>query len=130
MNERVLNTHLQLDPTLNGKVELLKEGYAKVRLVTSAIMIADTQGLVHGGFIFGAADFTAMAAVNDPFVVLAKSTSKFLSPVREGQEVLFEGNISSKDGARVSVEVVGSVEDKQVFVGTFYTAVLEKHVLG
>lgn len=27
------------------------------------------QGLVHGGFIFGAADFAAMSAVNNPFVL-------------------------------------------------------------
>lgn len=124
-----LNTHLKIDQTLNGKVTTLKKGYAKVSLQTSAIMIADEQGLVHGGFIFGAADFTAMAAVNDPFVVLAKSETKFLAPVKEGELVTFEGHITEEKGNRATVEVVGSVAEKKVFLGTFYTATLDKHVL-
>ncbi len=124
-----LNTHLKIDQTLNGKVVTLKEGYAKIILQTSPIMIADEQGLVHGGFIFGAADFTAMAAVNDPFVVLAKSETKFLAPVKEGESVTFEGTITNQEGKRATVEVLGSVGERKVFIGTFYTAVLEKHVL-
>lgn len=123
-----LNTHLKIDQTLNGKVLELAEGYAKIALKTSTIMIADAQGLIHGGFIFGAADFAAMAAVNDPFVVLSKSETKFLAPVKEGQSVLFEGTITSKEGKKATVEVVGSVDEKKVFVGTFYTAVLDKHL--
>jgi len=124
-----LNTHLKIDQTLNGNIIELREGYAKVLLKTTAIMIADKEGLVHGGFIFGAADFTAMAAVNDPFVVLAKSETKFLAPVKEGESVTFEGTITNQEAKRAIVEVVGSVDKKSVFVGTFYTAILEKHVL-
>jgi acyl-coenzyme A thioesterase PaaI-like protein len=123
------NTHLKIDQTLNGRVLELKEDYAKVILKTTSIMIADREGLVHGGFIFGAADFTAMVAVNHPFVVLAKSEVKFLAPVKEGEIVTFEGNVTNKENHRASVEVVGIVADKPVFKGVFYTAILEKHVL-
>ncbi len=83
----------------------------------------------NGGFIFGAADFTAMAAVNDPFVVLAKSETKFLAPVRVNESVLFEGTVIQNDGKKFTVEVVGSVGNKKVFTGIFYTVVLDKHVL-
>ncbi len=124
-----LNTHLKIDHTLNGSVLKLKKGYAKIALQTTSIMIADAQGLVHGGFIFGAADFCAMATINDPLVVLAKSEVKFFAPVKMGEAVEFEGTISEEKGNRATVEVTGAVKEKKVFIGTFYTAILEKHLL-
>ncbi len=124
-----LNTHLKLDQTLNGTLKELKNGYAKVTLQTTPIMIADEEGLVHGGFIFSAADFTAMAAINDPYVVLAKSETTFLAPVKVGEVVSFEGTISQQDGNRATVDVIASVNKKVVFKGIFFTAVLKKHVL-
>jgi len=69
-----LNTHLKIDNTLCGKVTKLEQNYAQVLLHTTAQMSADAQGLVHGGCIFGAADYAAMSAVNDPLVVLGAST--------------------------------------------------------
>jgi acyl-coenzyme A thioesterase PaaI-like protein len=125
-----LNTHLNIDQTLNGKVIELKDSFAKIELTTTELMRADEQGLVHGGFIFGSADFTAMATINHPFVVLAKSEVKFLAPVKIGESVLFEGEVSENDGRKATVKVVGKVADKEVFLGTFYTVVLDKHVLG
>ena len=124
-----LNTHLKIDTLLNGKVLELSKGYAKIELKTTDIMRADEQGLVHGGFIFGAGDFTAMATVNDPFVVLAKSETKFLAPVKVGQNVVFEGNIIQSEGRKFTVEVDGFIDEKKVSVGTFYTVVLDVHVL-
>jgi acyl-coenzyme A thioesterase PaaI-like protein len=124
-----LNTHLKIDQSLNGEVIELKENYAKIELKTSSIMKADEQGLVHGGFIFGAADFAAMACVNDPFVVLAKSEVKFLAPVKVGQSIVFEANAEETDGRKYRVKVVGTSQNKEVFTGTFYAVVLDKHVL-
>jgi acyl-coenzyme A thioesterase PaaI-like protein len=124
-----LNTHLKIDQSCNGTVSKLREDYAKITLKTTSIMIVDDKGLIHGGFIFGAADFTAMAAVNHPFVVLAKSEVKFLAPVKEGEIVTFEGRVIEKEGNRATVEVVAMVEENSVFKGRFYTATLEKHVL-
>ena len=124
-----LNTHLKLDNELNGTIIELKENYAKVELKTLEKMAADMQGLVHGGFIFCAADFAAMAAVNDPYVVLAKSTVKFTAPVKAGDIVFLEGNIIQKEGNKVTVEVSAKVEEKEVFKGEFLTVVLKQHVL-
>jgi len=45
-------------------------------------MAVDQMGLVHGGFTFGAADFAAMAAVNDPNVVLVSSECRFFKPCK------------------------------------------------
>ncbi len=124
-----LKTHLKIDRSISGEVVELKEDFAKVFLETSDFMKVDDEGLVHGGFCFCAADFAAMAAVNDPYVVLAKSEVKFLSPVKVGQNVEFEAKVLNKDGAKWSVEVRGRVDEKEVFFGLFYTVVLKKHIL-
>lgn len=125
----VLNTHLKLDESLSGDLDELRAGYAKIVLRTTQNMVADEQGLVHGGFVFSAADYAAMACVNHPNVVLAKSEVKFLAPVKLGETVILEANKAEENGNKISVEVIGKVEEKEVFKGTFFTATLDKHVL-
>ena len=125
-----LNTHLNIDTSLCGKVTKLEKNYAEVLLHTSTKMRADKQGLVHGGFVFGAADFAAMSAVNDPLVVLGSATSKFVAPVAVGEVLLFKAKVISEKGRKRMVEVEAFVKEKLVFEGSFTTFVLESHVLG
>lgn len=122
------NTHLKINTSLNGTLIKLEPNYAKVQLHTNQRMVADDRGLVHGGFAFGAADFAAMCAVNDPNVVLAASTTKFTAPIKLGQTAIFEARLTKDYGRKQEIEVIGSVENKIVFVGTFKTVILEKHV--
>ncbi len=124
-----LNTHLNINTSLCGKVTRLQENYAEVLLHTTQQMTADRQGLVHGGFIFGAADYTAMLAVNDPLVVLGASSSKFLAPVKVGDAVLCKATVVSEKAKKREVEVQAFVNGKLVFEGDFTTFVLDKHVL-
>ncbi len=124
-----LNTHLKLNNSLNGDVIELRPNYAKIYLQTTETMKCDDEGLVHGGFAFCAADFCAMASVNHPFVVLAKSEVKFLAPVKVGDELIFEGNVTANDGRKQTVSVIGKIADKEVFTGEFKTVILEKHIL-
>ena len=124
------NTHLNMNTSLCGKVIKLQENYAEVLLYTTQQMSVDTQGLVHGGFVFGAADYAAMSAVNDPYVVLGSSSSKFVAPVRVGGVVLCKATVVSSKGKKRVVDVEAYVEDKLVFEGSFTTFVLDSHVLG
>ena len=124
-----VNTHLQIDSTLSGKLTSLSTDHAKVLLHTTRQMAADIQGLVHGGFIFSAADYAAMCAVNDPYVVLGAASTKFTAPVRVGDAVLFEATVIQTKGKKREVSVVGSVEGVKIFEGSFMTFVLERHVL-
>ena len=87
------NTHLNINTSLCGKVIKLQENYAEVLLHTTQQMSADMQGLVHGGFVFAAADYAAMSAVNDPYVVLGSSSSKFVAPVKVGGVVLCKATV-------------------------------------
>lgn len=125
-----LNTHLNIDTSLCGKVTKLEENYAEVLLCTTQQMSADAQGLVHGGFVFGAADYAAMCAVNDPYVVLGASSSKFIAPVKVGDAVLCKAKIVTTKGKKSVVEVEAFVNEKPVFEGDFTTFVLTSHVLG
>ncbi len=125
-----LNTHLNINTSLCGRVIKLQENYAEVLLHTTQQMAADTQGLVHGGFIFGAADYAAMSAVNDPYVVLGASSSKFIAPVKVGAAVICKATITSKKGKKAEVNVKAFVNENLVFEGNFTTFVLPAHVLG
>ena len=124
-----LNTHLNIDTSLCGKVTKLEKNYAEVLLHTTQAMSADVQGLVHGGFVFGAADYAAMSAVNDPYVVLGASSSKFIAPVKAGDAVLCKACVVSEKGKKKEVSVKAYVDAKLVFEGSFTTFVLNRHVL-
>jgi acyl-coenzyme A thioesterase PaaI-like protein len=123
------NTHLEIDNALCGKVTKRQEGYAEVMLHTTHQMRADTQGLVHGGFVFGAADYAAMSAVNDPYVVLGSACTKFLAPVKVGDTVLCKANVIATKGKKSEVQVEAYVKETKVFEGSFTTFVLGQHVL-
>ena len=124
-----IRTHSKIEQSLSGVPKALRENYAEVELHTTEIMASDEKGLVHGGFLFSAADYTAMLAVNHPNVVLAKAQVKFLSPVRVGEKVKFSGSVVHREGNKFSVKVEGMKGEVKVFYGEFLCVVTEKHVL-
>lgn len=122
-------THLQADPALCGTPVALGDGNARVSLDASDSMAVDAYGLVHGGFVFGLADYAAMLAVNDPNVVLGAAEARFLKPVRVGDRVLADARTLDIRGKRQEVRVEATVNSEKVFEGTFTCFVLERHVL-
>ena len=128
-NEVMLSTHERVNPDLCGEVLVLERGYVETRLRTISEMVADDIGLIHGGFIFGAADYAAMLAVNERNVVLVASNCQFLSPVKFHDEVTFVARVRHKEGRKRNVNVEGHVLDIKVFEGEFKTVVTERHVL-
>jgi uncharacterized protein (TIGR00369 family) len=125
----MITTHQDIDSELCGKPVDLKEGFAKVMLKTKDNMKVDETGLVHGGFIFGLADYAAMIAVNHPNVVLGAADVKFLKPVKAGETAFAEARVEPSEGKKSLVNVVVKVEDADVFKGVFTCFVLEEHVL-
>ena len=122
-------THRRIAPGLCGGVTHREEGAATVLLSTTAEMGADDQGLVHGGFVFGAADYAAMVAVNDPNVVLGAAETRFVAPVRVGDTVVCSARVEVQKGRKHLVQVVCAVDGKTVMEGAFTTFVLDRHVL-
>ena len=123
------NTHLHIRPELCGRPTALSPGTAAVSLVTTPEMGADAHGLVHGGFVFGLADYAAMLAVNDPNVVLGAAEVRFLAPVRMGEVVVAEAAVQETRGRWRQVTVEARVGETAVFSGSFSCFVLEQHVL-
>ncbi|MDD2336042.1 MAG: hotdog domain-containing protein [Geobacteraceae bacterium] len=125
-----LKTHLLINQSLCGQLLSIDEGIAVVKINTTSEMVADDHKLVHGGFIFGAADYAAMAAVNDPNVVLGSAEVKFLKPSKSGDTVILNAKVTDANGKRRRVDVEGVDEAGAIiFSGTFTCFVLEKHVL-
>ncbi|MCK4738097.1 MAG: PaaI family thioesterase [Sulfurimonas sp.] len=125
----VLKTHEEVNHDLSGEIQKLENGYVELKLVTTHEMIADKEGLIHGGFVFSAADYAAMIAVNEKNVVLVASDCQFLSPVKFGDIVNFTAKVRHKEGRKRNVKVTGNVLDIKVFDGEFKTVVTERHVL-
>ena len=123
-------THLQADPHLCGTAVEMGEGSARVALEAIDSMVVDAQGLVHGGFVFGLADYAAMLAVNDPNVVLGAAEARFLKPVRRGDQLIASARTVDDLGRKREVHVEATVKSEKVFEGTFTCFVLERHVLG
>jgi len=124
-----LKTHEEINRGLCGDILKLEEGYVELRLTTTEDMVADSMGLIHGGFVFSAADFAAMAAINERNVVLVASDCQFLSPVKVHDEVMMIARVRHKEGRKRNVHVEGFVFEIKVFEGEFKTVITERHVL-
>jgi acyl-coenzyme A thioesterase PaaI-like protein len=107
----------------------LEDGFSRVSFVPQDNMMADETGLVHGGFIFGLADYAAMISVNHPNVVLGSAEVKFLKPVKVNEALVAESVVQSSEGKKRIVTVTVKKEETTVFEGVFTCFVLEKHVL-
>lgn len=124
-----IDTHCRINQSLCGKPVCTEGGVSQVELVTTPQMAADEQGLVHGGFIFSAADYAAMIAVNHPHVVLGASDVKFLKPVRVGETVTVDARVQEVKGRKYWVSASATKDGEEVFQGMFTCFVLDRHVL-
>ncbi len=124
-----VQTHQGISGKLCGIPKELSLGRSVVSMTAIPVMAADDLGLVHGGFVFGMADYAAMLAVNDPNVVLGASETKFLKPVRVGEKLTATAVVTEDLGKKRIVNVTVCRDDTKILVGAFTCFVLEKHVL-
>ena len=122
-------THERIATHLCGKPVELAEGRARVALEITGDMAADARGLAHGGFTFGLADYAAMLAVNEPTVVLAGATLKFLGPVVVGDRVEAEAFVDRTEGKKRWVKVTVRRAGQPVLEGELFAVVPDRHIL-
>lgn len=124
-----IQTHQQIDAPLCGTPLKFESGFSQVRLEAIETMTVDDKGLIHGGFVFGLADYAAMIAVNDPNVVLGSADVKFIKPVKLGDTMIAEATLERSEKSKRIVDVSVKVGDKIVFAGSFVCFILKNHVL-
>jgi len=125
-----IKTHKLSNHSLLGNpVKVIDETEAMVELRATKEMAVDENGLIHGGFIFGLADYAAMLAINHPNVVLGASEVRFLSPVKTGDVMMAKAIVSKVDGRRRTVAVEVKVGDVAILSGSMTCFVLDRHVL-
>ena len=124
-----IRTHLQIDQELCGRPQALEPGFCRISFTAAERMAADERGLVHGGFVFGLADYAAMLAVNDPHVVLGAADVKFLKPVSVGEVLVAEARVEEVGGRKHQVDVTVSRDQDTVLEGRLTCFVLDRHVL-
>ena len=124
-----IRTHEKIDAALVGTPRVVEPGRAEVELRVDERMRADVRGLAHGGFLFGLADYAAMLAINEPTVVLADASARFLAPVVVGDVVVAKARVDAVEGKRRTVRVDVLRGDLAVLEATFSCAVPSRHVL-
>ena len=124
-----IKTHERIDRSLCGEPVEVTEGGSVVRLACTENMAADASGLVHGGFIFGLADYAAMLSVNHPNVVLGAAETRFLKPSRVGDELVARAQDQTPQERKHLVKVEVACGEDVVFSGTFTCFVPKTHVL-
>ena len=122
-------THLGIDERLCGTPRRIEPGRAVVDWRGGVETGADAQGLVHGGFVFGLADYAAMLAINEPNVVLAAAEIRFLAPVQVGEPLTADASVAESEGRKHRVEVEVRRQDTLVMTGSFRCVVTPRHVL-
>ncbi len=128
MDAAELKTHLKFNKKFAKLIEI-EENTAKVRLETIKEMTVDEEGLIHVGFIFGAADFCAMATVNEPYTLTVRSQCEFMAPIKLGDIIEFVSETILKETRKHEIKVIGYLNEIKVFEGVFSCVVLEKHIL-
>ena len=124
-----IRTHKGIAAELCGTPTEVSPGKSVVTMTTTPAMASDDMGLVHGGFVFGMADYAAMLAVNDPLVVLGASETKFVKPVAVGETITATAVVKEEAGKKRIVDVTVSRDGTAVLTGTFVCFVLDRHVL-
>ena len=122
-------THQKINGRISGIPIELGKNFAKLKLVTTDDMMVDDTGLIHGGFVFGLADYCAMLTINHPNVVLGKATVKFLKPVVLNDTLIANGTVISLKEKKSEVKVEVNRNDELVFEGIFTCFTPEVHIL-
>ena len=123
-----LQTHSKIRSNLCGTIIKLEAGSSKTTLQTTKEMSVDDLGLIHSGFVFGAADYAAVVAVNEPNVVIIGSRSKFLAPAKVDDLIEFVAKAKFEDSRKREIKVTGHINDIKVYEGLFNAVVLEQHI--
>lgn len=116
----------KINRDLCGEIIKQTKNKAEVKFIPTESMIMDDNMLIHHGFIFNAASFCAMSAVNEANSMIVYAETKFLSPIELNSEVTFKGNALQGDTKKREVAVEGFLYNIKVFDAIFHIIVFDK----
>ncbi|PAF46369.1 thioesterase [Helicobacter sp. 12S02634-8] len=115
----------KIDRSVCGELVSLSPNKAEVFFTPTEAMICD-EGVIHMGFVFNAAAFSALCAINKKNSIIIGSEVKFLAPIEYGYELLFQASTLQSEAKKCEVKVEGFLLDIKVFEGIFYVAIFDK----
>ncbi|HIP02407.1 MAG TPA: hypothetical protein EYG75_02715 [Campylobacterales bacterium] len=125
-----LNSHKNIHTNHSYKLLELSEGYARTSINSQKSETVDKENIVYDGSIFSAANFCAMAAVNEEHTFLISANIDFLNQVNtEDEEVIFEARAKSNISGKKQIEVQGKVNGITIFLGNFVAMKLDNKSL-
>lgn len=124
-----VKTHTKIDSNYVGHVEKLTYENSIVSLVTTAMMSADDQDLVHSGFIGSAAEYTALVVVNEPNGMVFSVNAQYYACARAGDEIKFTGKVRHSDNRKREVHVVGNINAIKIYDAKIVILIPEYHPL-
>ncbi len=113
---------------LSGTTTFLEKNHAKTKFYTNADMVADDRGLIHSGFIFSAANYAALVAINEEFCVTIGARINFFGPLKLGDIIEFEAKAHFDENRKREVRVTGHTKEIKIFEGTFQLVTLDEHI--
>jgi acyl-coenzyme A thioesterase PaaI-like protein len=126
----LVHTHQNLNPLFVGKIKDIQEGYARTELTPNIEMATDEHHLLFTGFIFNAANYTAMLAVNQENIITSSAKIIFLEPMKiSTQPLVFEAMSKHKESRKKMIKVTGTQHGIKFFEGEFATLTYDSNVL-
>ncbi len=124
-----LKTCLDLDPLQVGHLEVLKDNRCKISLVTTKSMQADHEHMVHSGYIAAAAEYAALAAINEPNGMIFSVSSHYLACARVGDEITIDAHVRHIDTRKRDVDVVAKINSIKIYDARIVVVIPEYHPL-
>ncbi len=114
-----LVTHSDIGHNHSYKIIKLKNNYAQIEVSTTKLERLHENRSIYTGSLFFAANFSAVAAINDKEFFLINSDIDFLNPIDEDGIITFYSEMYISTNAKKIVSVSGKLNDIEFFRGIF-----------
>ncbi|PAF49544.1 thioesterase [Helicobacter sp. 12S02232-10] len=115
----------KIDSSICGELLTLSQNKAEIFFVPTESMVCDEE-FIHAGFVFNAAAYAALCAINKKNSIIIGSETKFLAPIELGYELVFKANALQSEAKKCEVKVEGFLFDIKVFDSIFYVAIFDR----
>lgn len=124
-----LNVCKELPANVVGEIVEFYNGKIVTKFTpTNRMLMDDNSGMIHAGYVFNAASYAAMAAINKKYSILIAADIKFLAPIELGHEVVFKAKAIQSDMKKCEVKVEGYLLDIKIFDSLFHIAIFDKKI--